>query len=259
MTVLAAADRGSHNETPKPFLKRTLLASARVYGGRVEAILKQTTSKQVTAEVYTSFVDTFFADSRSLAVGAGLQAVIVGSAWLDTGHRIYILLVIAMLGTALLRLRQAESYHRDRETTTHLDLDARVRWATMWENRYMWLTGAATTQIGLYAFCALQIAPSEYSIISSVIMVFGTLPTSQFLSALIVPLSIVMLIVLGRRGAPDGASVHDCTGMTIVPGLVDMRVFIGEPGGEHRETIASASAAAFASSAPCPCCEAAGA
>ena len=36
-------------------------------------------------------------------------------------------------------------------------------------------------------------------------MVFGTLPTSQFLSALIVPLSIVMLIVLGRRGAPDAA------------------------------------------------------
>ena len=62
-----------------------------------------------------------------------------------------------------------------------------------------------------------------------------------------------------NQGAPEGASVHDCTGKTIVPGLVDMRVFIGEPGGEHRETIASASAAAFASSAPCPCCEAAGA
>jgi dihydroorotase len=40
--------------------------------------------------------------------------------------------------------------------------------------------------------------------------------------------------------------VRDCKGMTIVPGLVDMRVFIGEPGAEHRETIASASAAAAA-------------
>mgnify|MGYP000515990641 FL=1 len=49
-----------------------------------------------------------------------------------------------------------------------------------------------------------------------------------------------------NQGAPEGASVHDCAGMTIVPGLVDMRVFIGEPGGEHRETIASASAAAAA-------------
>ena len=39
-------------------------------------------------------------------------------------------------------------------------------------------------------------------------MVFGTLPTSQFLSALIVPLSIVMLIVLGRRGAPDAVRAH---------------------------------------------------
>jgi len=49
-----------------------------------------------------------------------------------------------------------------------------------------------------------------------------------------------------NQGAPEGAAVHDCAGMTIVPGLVDMRVFIGEPGGEHRETIASASAAAAA-------------
>lgn len=49
-----------------------------------------------------------------------------------------------------------------------------------------------------------------------------------------------------NQGVPDGAEVHDCTGLVIVPGLVDMRVFIGEPGGEHRETIASASAAAAA-------------
>ncbi|WP_223478594.1 dihydroorotase [Oricola indica] len=49
-----------------------------------------------------------------------------------------------------------------------------------------------------------------------------------------------------NQGAPEGADVRDCTGLTIVPGLVDTRVFIGEPGGEHRETIASASAAAAA-------------
>ncbi|MDI6026167.1 dihydroorotase [Corticibacterium sp. UT-5YL-CI-8] len=49
-----------------------------------------------------------------------------------------------------------------------------------------------------------------------------------------------------NQGAPDGAVVIDCTGKTIIPGLIDARVFIGEPGGEHRETIASASAAAAA-------------
>jgi diguanylate cyclase (GGDEF)-like protein len=131
----------------------------------------------MTAEVYTSFVDTFFSDSRSLVVGAGLQAVVVGAAWLDTGHTIYLFLVFAMLVTAFVRLRQANAYHRDAANVDHLDLEARVRWATMWENRYLWLAAAATTQIGLYAFIALQIAPSEYSIISSMIIVFGTLPT----------------------------------------------------------------------------------
>ena len=49
-----------------------------------------------------------------------------------------------------------------------------------------------------------------------------------------------------NQGVPEGAKVIDCTGKTIIPGLVDGRVFIGEPGAEHRETIASASRAAAA-------------
>jgi dihydroorotase len=49
-----------------------------------------------------------------------------------------------------------------------------------------------------------------------------------------------------NQGAPEGATIIDCRGRTIVPGLIDGRVFIGEPGGEHRETIASASLAAAA-------------
>lgn len=49
-----------------------------------------------------------------------------------------------------------------------------------------------------------------------------------------------------NQGAPEGATVIDCLGKTIMPGLVDGRVFVGEPGAEHRETLASASLAAAA-------------
>jgi dihydroorotase len=49
-----------------------------------------------------------------------------------------------------------------------------------------------------------------------------------------------------NQGVPAGATVVDCAGKAIIPGLIDARVFIGEPGGEHRETIASASVAAAA-------------
>ena len=49
-----------------------------------------------------------------------------------------------------------------------------------------------------------------------------------------------------NQGAPEGAEIRDCRGLTAVPGLVDARVFVGEPGAEHRETIASASRAAAA-------------
>ena len=49
-----------------------------------------------------------------------------------------------------------------------------------------------------------------------------------------------------NQGRPEGATVVDCRGKAVLPGLVDARVFIGEPGAEHRETIASASQAAAA-------------
>lgn len=45
---------------------------------------------------------------------------------------------------------------------------------------------------------------------------------------------------------PEGAEIIDCRGAAVMPGLIDMRVFIGEPGGEHRETFASAGQAAAA-------------
>lgn len=51
---------------------------------------------------------------------------------------------------------------------------------------------------------------------------------------------------VGADNAPDGAEVVDGRGNVLAPGLVDMRVFTGEPGFEHRETIASASRAAAA-------------
>ncbi|MCP1220901.1 dihydroorotase [Acetobacter orientalis] len=50
----------------------------------------------------------------------------------------------------------------------------------------------------------------------------------------------------GAEGRPEGAQVIDGHGAVLCPGLVDMRVEIGEPGHEYRETIASAARAASA-------------
>ncbi len=47
-------------------------------------------------------------------------------------------------------------------------------------------------------------------------------------------------------GAPDGAVVVDARGLVLAPGLIDMRVFTGEPGHEYRETLATAAEAAAA-------------
>ncbi|SUB00864.1 Dihydroorotase [Pannonibacter phragmitetus] len=49
-----------------------------------------------------------------------------------------------------------------------------------------------------------------------------------------------------NQGAPYGAEIIDCDGAIVAPGLIDMCVSVGEPGHEHRETLASASEAAAA-------------
>ena len=49
-----------------------------------------------------------------------------------------------------------------------------------------------------------------------------------------------------NQGAPEGTEIIDLAGKAVLPGLVDARVFVGEPGAEHRETIGSASQAAAA-------------
>lgn len=47
-------------------------------------------------------------------------------------------------------------------------------------------------------------------------------------------------------GAPDDCETVACDGHVLCPGLVDMRVFVGDPGYEHMETLKSASRAVVA-------------
>jgi dihydroorotase len=50
----------------------------------------------------------------------------------------------------------------------------------------------------------------------------------------------------GSLGVPDGATILDCGGAVLAPGLIDLRASLGEPGSEYRETIDSAAEAAAA-------------
>ncbi|MFK4809267.1 dihydroorotase [Devosia sp. ZW T5_3] len=50
----------------------------------------------------------------------------------------------------------------------------------------------------------------------------------------------------GPVGVPEDAEVFNANGHVLSPGLIDMRVFTGEPGKEYRETLASAGEAAAA-------------
>ncbi len=53
-------------------------------------------------------------------------------------------------------------------------------------------------------------------------------------------------VVRGASPAPGEGQVVDCGGLPLAPGIVDMRVFVGEPGARHRKSFRSAGAAAAA-------------
>lgn len=58
--------------------------------------------------------------------------------------------------------------------------------------------------------------------------------------------TIADLALGGPVGVPDSAEVINADGLILSPGLIDMRVFTGEPGKEYRETLQSAGEAAAA-------------
>ena len=58
-----------------------------------------------------------------------------------------------------------------------------------------------------------------------------------------------IIVDMGPHVGPEKdehSKMVDCHGLCLAPGLVDLRVKTGEPGSEHRETLASASVAAVA-------------
>ncbi|MHA6692336.1 dihydroorotase [Devosia sp. A449] len=67
------------------------------------------------------------------------------------------------------------------------------------------------------------------------------------MGAVLVENGLIAEIAIGAPvGVPEGAEVINAQGLILAPGLIDMRVFTGEPGKEYRETLQSAGEAAAA-------------
>lgn len=70
---------------------------------------------------------------------------------------------------------------------------------------------------------------------------------ADFTGAVLIENGVISDISQGAApGAPDKACHIDAQGLVLAPGLIDMRVFTGEPGHEYRETLGSAGQAAAA-------------
>jgi len=59
-------------------------------------------------------------------------------------------------------------------------------------------------------------------------------------------ISVGMIEEVVRGASPEVPGAVDCGGLPLAPGIIDMRVFVGEPGARHRESFRSAGEAAAA-------------
>jgi dihydroorotase len=55
-----------------------------------------------------------------------------------------------------------------------------------------------------------------------------------------------VIVDVGSKAKQSGGEIIDAAGLALIPGLIDMRVSVGEPGAEHRETFKSLGRAAAA-------------
>mgnify|MGYP000275663653 CR=1 FL=1 len=62
------------------------------------------------------------------------------------------------------------------------------------------------------------------------------------------------ILAVAENIVAEDAEIIDCSGKLVVPGLVDMHVHFREPGEEHKETVATGSAAAVAGGFTAVCC-----
>ena len=62
-----------------------------------------------------------------------------------------------------------------------------------------------------------------------------------------------VIAAIGKDLTCADAEVIDCTGKTVVPGLVDLHVHLREPGFEYKETVATGTAAAAAPASGAGC------
>lgn len=63
------------------------------------------------------------------------------------------------------------------------------------------------------------------------------------------------VVAIGKKlSRPDGAEIIDAGGCIVAPGLIDPHVHLREPGGEHKETLATGSAAAVGGGFSTVCC-----
>lgn len=128
-------------------------------------------------DIYLNFVDSLFADRRSMLMGVTLQIGIAVCVYIESGMTSMGVWPGIFLLTAAYRYFHIVCYERQSAAAGTMDRDARLAWAKDWERRYILSSGLAGLAVGMFAWFSLEFVGTEFAIIASLSTVFAALPT----------------------------------------------------------------------------------
>lgn len=128
-------------------------------------------------DIYLNFVDSLFADRRSMLVGLTLQVAISICVYFESGVAATGIWPAIFIAATSVRFYHTARYSRQSAAAAQLPIPERLKWAQDWELRYTLSSTLSALAVGMFAWFCIGIVATEFSIIAGLSAVFAAMPT----------------------------------------------------------------------------------
>ena len=128
-------------------------------------------------EAHLEFVRTLFADSKSLVVGAVLQALIMALVLYETQFLPIWFFIVGVVVTSAWRINIGRRYKKTEQMDSDADISVRRKHAQKLENQYLLPSALSALNVGVFCYSGLQVSQSELALSAVLCLFFTPLPT----------------------------------------------------------------------------------
>ncbi|MCR9123533.1 MAG: EAL domain-containing protein [Phyllobacteriaceae bacterium] len=128
-------------------------------------------------DIYLNFVDSLFADRRSMLMGLTLQVAISICVYFESGVVLTGIWPAIFVAATSVRFYHTSRYERERISAIQRPVEERIGWARDWETRYTMSSTLSALAVGMFAWFCLGVVGTDFSVIAGLSAVFAAMPT----------------------------------------------------------------------------------